>query len=87
MFFQCVGILFARRFLAFGKVFDRLWRVIERGNKLKLPPGWKYRVKVLDQDLTIKAVNGVAHITQDDLQNAYDACFQEGGQKACTIQP
>ena len=57
------------------------------GNKLKLPPGWKYRVKVLDQDLTIKAVNGVAHITQDDLQNAYDACFQEGGQKACTIQP
>ncbi len=53
------------------------------GSKLKLPPGWKYRVKVLDQDLTILAVNGVAHITQDELQNTYDACFST----ACTFQP
>ncbi len=53
------------------------------GGKLKLPPGWKYRVKVLDQDLTIRAVNGVAHITQDELQDTYDACFET----ACTFQP
>ena len=26
--------------------------------KLKLPPGWKYRVKVLDQDLAVGAING-----------------------------
>ena len=32
------------------------------GSKLKPAPGWKYRVKVLDQDLTIKAVNGKARI-------------------------
>ena len=57
------------------------------GAKLKLAPGWKYRVKVLDQDLTIKAVNGKARIVQDELQNTYDACFEEGGQKACSIQP
>jgi len=57
------------------------------GSKLKLPPGWKYRVKVLDQDLTILAVHGVAHITQDELQNTYDACFKEAGQKACSIMP
>jgi hypothetical protein len=55
--------------------------------KLKLPPGWKYRVKVLDQDLTIKAVDGKAWIVQDDLQGTYNACFEEGGQKACSYKP
>jgi hypothetical protein len=44
------------------------------GSKLKLPPGWKFRVKVLDEDLTIRAVNGIAHIMQDDLENTYDLC-------------
>ena len=57
------------------------------GQKLKLLPGWKYRTKVLDQDLTIRAVNGIAHITQDELENTYDACFEEEGQKACSVQP
>ncbi len=55
--------------------------------KLKLAPGWKYRVKVLDADLEIHAVNGVARIVQDDLENTYDACFEEAGQKACSIMP
>ena len=54
---------------------------------LKLPPGWKYRVKVLDRDLTIKAVNGNAHIVQDDLENTYDACFEESSGKACSFKP
>jgi hypothetical protein len=44
------------------------------GSKLKLPAGWKFRVKILDEDLTIRAVNGVAHIVQDDLENTYDLC-------------
>ncbi len=44
------------------------------GSKLKLPPGWKFRVKVLDEDLAIRAVNGIAHIMQDDLENTYDLC-------------
>lgn len=51
--------------------------------KLKLPPGWKYRVKVLDQDLTIRAVSGHARIVQDDLENTYDACFET----ACSYKP
>ena len=55
--------------------------------KLKLAPGWKYRVKVLDADLEIQAVNGVARIVQDDLENTYDACFEEAGHKACSIMP
>jgi hypothetical protein len=53
------------------------------GNKLKLPPGWKFRVKVLDKDLTIRAVNGIAHIMQDDLENTYDLCA--GG--SCNYKP
>jgi hypothetical protein len=51
--------------------------------KLKLAPGWKYRVKVLEQDLTIRAVDGHARIVQDDLENTYDACFET----ACSYKP
>jgi hypothetical protein len=51
--------------------------------KLKLAPGWKYRVKVLDKDLEIRAVNGQARIVQDDLENTYDACFDD----ACSFKP
>jgi hypothetical protein len=55
--------------------------------KLKLPPGWKYRVKVLDQDLTVDAINGVARIVQDDLQGTYNACFEADNQKNCSFMP
>jgi hypothetical protein len=53
------------------------------GDKLKPAPGWKYRVVVVDRDLTIKAVDGVAHIVQDELENTYDQCFSD----ACTYKP
>jgi len=55
--------------------------------KLKLPPGWKYRVKVLDQDLGMGVINGLAHVTQDDLENTYNACFEGDGKKNCSYQP
>jgi len=42
---------------------------------------------VLEQDLTIPAVYGLARIVQDDLENTYDACFEEAGQKACSVMP
>lgn len=57
------------------------------GKKLKLPKGWKYRVKVLDRDLEIHAINGVARIIQDDLEGTYNACFEESGQASCTYKP
>jgi len=53
------------------------------GNRLKLPSGWKYRVSILDRDLTIEAIDGVAHIMQDEFQNTYDECFST----ACTYRP
>jgi len=44
------------------------------GAKLKLPPGWKYRVVVLPKDLVISTPQGYNWIVQDNLQNTYDAC-------------
>jgi hypothetical protein len=55
--------------------------------KLKLPSGWKYRVKVLDQDLGVSAIDGLAHIMQDDLEDTYNSCFEANGQKNCTFKP
>ena len=55
--------------------------------KLKLPPGWKYRVKVLEQDLGIGAINGVARVVQDDLEDTYNACFEEASETNCTYKP
>jgi hypothetical protein len=55
--------------------------------KLKLPAGWKYRVNVLDQDLGIGAIDGIAHVTQDDLENTNNACFEANKQKNCTYKP
>jgi len=50
--------------------FDELGTL---GTRLKLPPGWKFRAPVLEQDLILTPdKDGVAHITQDDFGNTYD---------------
>ena len=38
--------------------------------QLKLPTGWAYRSRVLDQDLSLIA-NGIAYVLQDNLSNSY----------------
>lgn len=38
--------------------------------RLKLPVGWSYRSRVLDQDLSLVA-NGIAYVLQDNLSNSY----------------
>ena len=38
--------------------------------QLKLPAGWTYRSRVLDQDLSLVA-NGIAYVLQDNLSNSY----------------
>ena len=54
----------------------------ELGNKLKLPPGWKFEAKTLDRDLTFtpQASTGYeARALVDDLQNVYQGCgFDDG---------
>jgi hypothetical protein len=43
------------------------------GSRLALPPGWRFRAPVLEQDLILTPdKDGVAHITQDDFGNTYD---------------
>lgn len=42
------------------------------GDRLQLPPGWRFRHVVLDADLVLTPDNGTARITQDDLGNVYD---------------
>ena len=42
------------------------------GSRLKLPPGWKFRSPILEQDLVFMTDNGKTQITQDELGNTYD---------------
>lgn len=42
------------------------------GSRLKLPPGWKFRTLILDQDLVFMTDNGATNITQDEIGNTYD---------------
>jgi len=42
------------------------------GSRLKLPPGWKFRTVILENDLVFMTDNGATHITQDDIGNTYD---------------
>jgi hypothetical protein len=40
-------------------------------DRLKLPSGWKYRTRTLDEDLVIENVAGKAYVIQDELENTY----------------
>ena len=71
---------------AYGQLVDKTLTydgLKDLASKLKPAPGWKYRVAVLDKDLTISTPQGYNWIVQDELQNTYDAC-KEG---ACNFQP
>lgn len=71
---------------AFGQLVDTSLTydtLKDLGARLRPPPGWRFRVAVLDRDLTISTPKGYNWIVQDELQNTYDAC-KEG---ACTFQP
>ena len=41
------------------------------GDRLHLPDGWTYRVRIPDQDLVVKAQDGVAHVVLDEYENNY----------------
>ena len=52
------------------------------GKRLKLPPGWQFKLKTLDRDLTI-TTTGLAHIVPDNLENMYQGCFDD----VCSFVP
>jgi hypothetical protein len=71
---------------AFGQLVDKSLTydtLKDLGSKLKPAAGWKFRVAVLDKDLTVSTPKGYNWILQDELQNTYDAC-KEG---ACNFKP
>ena len=42
------------------------------GGRLEPAPGWKFRTRVLEEDLVLTPDNGAVKITQDELGNTYD---------------
>jgi hypothetical protein len=41
------------------------------GARLKLPAGWTFSSRVLDAELEVRDVDGVAVVVQDDFENTY----------------
>lgn len=41
------------------------------GDRLKVPKGWQYRVRKLDQDIVVKNSGSTAYVVQDDFKNTY----------------
>ncbi len=41
------------------------------GDRLHIPEGWQYRMRVPDRDLTMRPAAGQAHVLQDELDNTY----------------
>lgn len=56
------------------------------GQFKELPPGWKFRTKVLDRDLTVEPPppTHLAWVTQDEFLNTYQGC---GYDAACNYTP
>lgn len=46
------------------------------GDELTPPGGWQYRTRVLDADLQVTAVDGLATVVQDDVGNTYQLSQQ-----------
>jgi hypothetical protein len=61
------------RLQSYAQIVDPNLKIadLERlGDRLKLPKGWSFQVRVLDKDSELRA-NGVAYVLQDELQNSY----------------
>jgi hypothetical protein len=41
------------------------------GGRLRLPPGWSYRTRVLDEELVVDTSGSLATVLQDELENTY----------------
>jgi hypothetical protein len=46
--------------------------LIDLGSRLQLAAGWKFRTRILGEDLVFKTKDGKSFIVQDDIGNTYD---------------
>jgi hypothetical protein len=45
--------------------------LITLGDRLSMPDGWTYRVRVLDEELVVDTTDTVATVLQDEFENSY----------------
>jgi hypothetical protein len=55
--------------------FDSLAQL---GSKLHLPSGWKFRTQNLKKDYFVKAIDGMAYVVQDEMDNTYQKSTAKG---------
>jgi hypothetical protein len=65
------GRVYAMQSYSIQKSPQTLESLATLGDRLKLPAGWKYRTRTLESELKVPAVNGMAHVVQDDFENTY----------------
>lgn len=51
------------------------------GSKLTLPSGWKFRTLTLSKDFNLSAIDGMAYVVQDDLENTYQKSIAKESDK------
>jgi hypothetical protein len=49
----------------------RIDNLSQLGSKLRLPEGWSYRTRILDEDLVVDTSDHFATVVQDELENTY----------------
>ncbi|MDI1483003.1 hypothetical protein [Polyangium sp. y55x31] len=65
------GQIFDMQSYSVQKVAQTESSLAELGATLTLPAGWKFQARVLESDLEVTAVDGVATVVQDDHGNTY----------------
>ena len=63
---------------AFSQIVDKeqnLESLDTLAQRLKLPKGWSYEIKTLDEDMVLES-GGLTFILQDDFQNTYQKILQ-----------
>ncbi len=43
----------------------------ELGDRLEPPDGWTFQARVLDEELVVEDIDGIATVVQDELRNTY----------------
>ena len=59
---------------SFSRIVDadlQLHELVSLGERLDLPPGWRFSTRILQETLLVPTVDGVAEVIQDDLANTY----------------
>lgn len=65
------GEVFVMQSYSIKKSHQTAHTLAQLGSKLKLPKGWVFKTGTLNQPESLKAINNISIIVQDDLDNTY----------------